>query len=142
MTRASKGLTVMLVTALGAWGCARGPANHQAEAEKVRTLEGKCARLEDDYKAVAGARDVARRRAASLEEDNARLQKELAQHRVVLRERDALRRQLDSRTSERDTLRLRCDRLKKGLQNLLGQDEAAAASPAAGPDVTASAPRE
>jgi hypothetical protein len=125
MTRESKALTVMLVAALGAWGCARGPGSHYAaQAEKIRALEGKCSKLEDDYKAVAGARDQARRRVTSLEEENARLHRELVEHRTVLRERDALQ--------------LRCDRLKKGLQNLLGQDDATA-SQAAGQPVTSSA---
>jgi hypothetical protein len=139
MTRASKAMTVMLVAALGAWGCARGPANQNAaHLEKIRTLEGKCVRLEEDYKAVAGARDQARRRATSLEEENARLHKELAFHRSVLQERDALRRQLDSRTTERDSLQLRCDRLKKGLQNLLGQDDAALSGTPSIPPVSSS----
>jgi hypothetical protein len=125
MTRASKSLTVILVATLGAWGCARGPAGqHAAQAERIRTLEGKCAKLEDDYKAVAGARDQARRRLAALEEQNARLQRDLVAHRAVLRQRDALQ--------------VRCERLKKGLQDLLGQDDAAA-GPSTGQPVTSSA---
>ncbi len=129
MIRASNALTVMLVAVLGAWGCARGPANHfAAQAEKIRTLEGQCSKLEEDYKAVAAARDVARRRVTSLEEENARLQKQLLFHQAVVKEREGLRHQLESRTSERDNLQMRCNRLKKGLQNLLGQDEAAAGS--------------
>ena len=110
------------------------------QSERIHALEGKCAKLEDDYKAVAGARDQARRKAASLEEDNARLHKELEQLRVVVRERDTLKKDLEARTGERDSVQARCDRLKKGLQSLLGQDDAAAPTPGA-PVTAASGPK-
>jgi septal ring factor EnvC (AmiA/AmiB activator) len=125
MTRAGRTFTVVLVAALGVWGCARGPASHYAaQAERIRTLENKCAKLEEDYRAVALARDSARKRVAALEEESNRLVKQLADYQAVVKERDGLRQQLDSRTSERDLLQARCDRMKKGLQNLLGQDDA------------------
>jgi chromosome segregation ATPase len=115
----------MLVALLGLWGCARGPAGHSAaQAERIRTLETKCSKLEDDYKSVAGARDQARKQLAALEAERTRLQKDLADKQVVLKERDTLRQQVTTRTSERDNLQMRCDRLKKGLQSLLGQDDA------------------
>jgi septal ring factor EnvC (AmiA/AmiB activator) len=130
MTRESKVLTVMLVAALGVWGCARGPANQSAaQAEKIRSLETKCGKLEDDYKAVAGARDQARQQVSALEEETSRLKKEVSHLRGVVRDRDSIKQQLESRTTERDTLQGRCDRLKKGLQNLLGQDDAMLSSP-------------
>jgi hypothetical protein len=139
MTRAGKTLTVLLVAALGVWGCAKGPANHYAaQAERIHTLENKCVKLEEDYRAVAGARDLARKRAAALEEENGRLAKELADHQALVKERDNLRQQLDTRTSERDLLQVRCERIKKGLQNLLGQDDAMA-NPSSAPVTTATA---
>lgn len=125
MTGMNRIWTVALIAALGAWGCAKGPANHYAtQAEKIKSLENKCAKLEDDYKAVAGARDQARRRVTALEEETAHQQKELADLRLVLKERDALKTQLEGRTGERDLLQARCDKLKKGIQSLLGQDDA------------------
>ena len=119
MTRTSKVLIVLLVATLGVWGCAQGPANHPAQGEKIRSLESKCAKLEEDYRAVAAARDQARKRATTLEADR----------QAAARERDELRAQLKARTGERDTLQTRCDRLKKGLQSLLGEDDAALAGP-------------
>lgn len=124
MTRGGKALSVMLVALLGLWGCAKGPAGHSVD--RVRTLEAKCGKLEDDYRAVAHARDQARKQAAALEAERTRMQKDLA---AAVRERDALRQQITTRTSERDTLQLRCDRMKKGLQNLLGQDDALLPAP-------------
>lgn len=124
MTRNGKILSVMLVVLLGLWGCARGPVNQSAQAERIHSLETKCSKLNDDYHAVAAARDHARKQVAALESERTRLQKELEDKDVVLKERDNLREQMATRTNERDTLQLRCDRMKKGLQNLLGQDNA------------------
>ena len=117
MTGTSKVLVILLVATLGVWGCAQGPANHSAQGEKIRNLESKCAKLEEDYRAVAAARDQARKRATTLE----------AERQATACERDELRVQVKARTGERDTLQGRCDRLKKGLQNLLGEDDAALA---------------
>jgi hypothetical protein len=117
--------TIVLVAVLGVWGCAKGPANHYAtQAERIQALENKCAKLEDDYKAVAGARDLVKKRVAALEEENTRLHKELANLQAVAKERDAFRQQAEQRTGERDVLQQRCEHLKKGLQTLLGQDDA------------------
>ncbi len=117
MTRTSKVLIVLVVATLGVWGCAQGPVSHSAQSEKIRSLESKCAKLEEDYRAVAAARDQARKRATTLEAD---LRKEAA-------DRQAAEREVKARTGERDNLQTRCDRLKKGLQNLLGEDAALAA---------------
>jgi hypothetical protein len=127
MNRASKALIVVVVAMLGIWGCAQGPANsHAPQAERLRSLEGKCVKLEEDYRAVAGARDQFRKRVSTLEEERGKLHQELAVQNAILQERDELRRLIVTRTSERDALQTRCDRLKKGLQSLLGQDDAAA----------------
>jgi septal ring factor EnvC (AmiA/AmiB activator) len=128
MTRGGKVLSVMLVVLLGLWGCARGPVG---QSERIHSLEAKCSKLEDDYRSVAGARDQARKQVAALEAERTRLQKDLAEKQAIIKERDALRQQIIVRTSERDNLQLRCDRLKKGLQNLLGQDDAMLPAPAA-----------
>ena len=59
---------------------------------------------------------------------------------VARAERDDLRGQVVSRISERDSLQGRCDRLRKGLQNLLTQDDAPLPSPSGpttvGPNTT------
>jgi len=145
MTRGSKLLTVMLVAALGAWGCARGPANQGAQADKVRSLETKCGKLEEDYKAVASARDQAKQQAATLEEESARLQKEVSQLRAIAKDRDTIKQQLSARTAERDALtsqrdvlQTRCEKMKKGLQTLLGQDDTMQTSTPATPVTSAS----
>jgi septal ring factor EnvC (AmiA/AmiB activator) len=118
----------MLVALVGLWGCARGPVGQSAQAERIRSLESKCARLEDDYRAVASARDQARKQLAALETEKANL---VAAKQSVVKERDSLRQQIATRTNERDNLKVRCERMKKGLQELLGQDDALLPTPAA-----------
>ena len=140
MKRAGKILTVVIVGVLGVWGCAKGPATPNGQSEKIRDLEKKCVKLEEDYRTVASARDDARKKATTLEEEGKRLQKQIETQQTQLqkekevqqqlvKDRNDLRQQMESRTNERDVLQTRCDRLKKGLQNLLGQDEAYLTSP-------------
>ena len=139
MTRFSKATIVMVVTACGLWGCAQGPAGGAAQAERLRALEAKCAKFEEDYRAVAAARDQAKRNVATLELEKVRFLKEVAAKRDLEREREELKKQLDARAAERDQLQARCDRLKKGIQNLLGQDDGNAAPAASGPALTPTA---
>src|SRR5437660_1246144 len=53
MRRAGKTLTVVVVAALGLWGCPQG--SNGDSAERVRLLENECKVLKDDYRSVAGA---------------------------------------------------------------------------------------
>jgi hypothetical protein len=137
INRAGKLLTVLAVAALGLWGCAKGPANPADQAAELHKLEKKCATLEKDYRLVAAERDEANKKTTALEEETKRLQKQLdaqktqsrKEQELFAKERDDLRHQTETRTTERDALQVRCDRLKKGLQNLLGQDEAYLAAP-------------
>ncbi len=138
---------VVLVVSLGLWGCARKPVEN-SQSDRVRSLEGRCVKLEQDYRTVVQTRDKARRELAALEEENARLHREVADRAALVKERDQLRkvagererlaRQLSQRTSERDDLRQqlaqrlaerdtvlsRYERLRKGLQGLVNQDDA------------------
>jgi chromosome segregation ATPase len=135
MDRGTFLLTVLVVATLGVWGCGQGSSSSQAE--RIRALEAKCAKLEDDYRGAATVRDQARKKTAGLEDERAQLQNDLEdkgkQLQLVTRERDELRQNVEARTTERDVLQTRCERLKRGLQNLLGQDDAV--TPVAAPPV-------
>ncbi len=146
MVRGNSLFIVIVVATLGVWGCGQG-GSAGGQAERIRSLEAKCAKLEDDYRAAATVRDQARKKATTLEEERAQLQKDLETKtkqlqteqgvaKVVATERDELRAVADSRATERDVLQTRCERLKKGLQTLLGQDESVA--PTAAPPSTVS----
>jgi septal ring factor EnvC (AmiA/AmiB activator) len=127
MLRGNHLAVLIVVTTLGLWGCAQGNSA-TAQAERIHALETRCSKLEDDYRAAVTVRDQARKKTTSLEEQLAQLQKDSAAQqetaKEIVKERNELRQIVESRTSERDLLQTRCERLKKGLQNLLGQDDA------------------
>ncbi len=130
MSRAGKTLTVVLVAALGLWGCAQGTSGDSAE--RIRQLENECKVAKDDYRAVAGARDRLRQQVADLEAERAQLQKDVEahqalakEHQALTKERDELVQQIGARTTERDVAQGQLDQVRKGLRSLLGQTEAA-----------------
>jgi septal ring factor EnvC (AmiA/AmiB activator) len=135
MTGYNKGLIIALVASVGLWGCARGPASGSAAAERIKALEFKVGKLEEDFRAAASARDVLRSRLASAEEQRSRLESEVER---VVSERDELRKQVAARVAERDTVQAQFEQFRKGIRELLGQADVASA--AVGMPVTASAP--
>jgi chromosome segregation ATPase len=127
MTRANKALVVMLIGVLGLWGCAQGPASSSsASLERIKALEGKCTKLEDDYRAVASARDQLRKRLAGAEEERARVQQELNVRQGVVKERDELKGQLAATQAQ-------FEQFRKNLKTLLGQAESATTGPTTQP---------
>jgi flagellar motility protein MotE (MotC chaperone) len=131
MSQVNKSLTVLVVALFGIWGCAQGPSGSSKDADKIKALEAKCSRLEEDYRTVAVARDQSRKQAAEaekeraqVEEQRAALQKEVDQLKLVVKERDRLRQELEVRTGQRDMLQARCDKLRNGLKSLMGEDDA------------------
>jgi hypothetical protein len=128
MSRANKALVFLVVVVCGLWGCAQGPTNGAASQERIKALESKCTKLEDDYRAVATARDQLRKKLAAADEERIKLEQELEQQTMAAKDRDELRQQLNARTSERDQVQVQFDLFRKSIRNLLGQAEAAATS--------------
>jgi uncharacterized coiled-coil DUF342 family protein len=123
MSQANKALVVMVVAVMGMWGCAQENKKHGSSDPRVKALELKNAKLEEDFRAVVEARDALRNKLAALDQDNARLGKELEQLPIVVKERDELRQQVTVRSNERDSLQNQLEGLRSGLRNLLGQVE-------------------
>jgi uncharacterized coiled-coil DUF342 family protein len=145
MTRASKALTVAVVAALGLWGCAQG--SNAENAAHVEQLEKDCARLKDDYRAVANARDRLRQQVVDMEAERTQLQKDVEghqaltkEHQTLTKERDELVQQVSARTTERDAVQGQLEQVRKGLRTLLGQTEAAIGTPAPAPSLSVTAP--
>jgi septal ring factor EnvC (AmiA/AmiB activator) len=128
MSRANKALAMLVVVSLGLWGCAQGTGG-PANAERIRTLEAKIAKLEDDFRAAVNVREQLNKKLKAAEKHVEELQ-------VVVKERDDLRQQLGTRTAERDTLQAQFDVFRKGLKDLLGKADAAAAALSASQPVT------
>lgn len=134
MSRANKALAVLVVASLGLWGCAQGPANAPGSAERIRALETKLAKLEDDFRAAATARDQLRKKLTSAEEARDQAANEL---QAAAKERDELRQQLGARTGERDALQAQFEQFRKGIRSLLGQADTAIGASVAQPVTSA-----
>jgi septal ring factor EnvC (AmiA/AmiB activator) len=132
MARANKALVVLVVAVLGLWGCAQRPA--PVGLERLKSLEAKIAKLEDDYKAAAAARDQARKKLADTEEQRTKLQQDIDQQ---AKERDDLKQQVTARTTERDTLQGQFESFRKGVRSLLNQADTAATTPVPTPVISA-----
>jgi septal ring factor EnvC (AmiA/AmiB activator) len=137
MSSAYKALIVAFVGTLGLWGCAKSPANN-GSAERIKALEAKLLKLEDDFRAVASARDQLRQKLTNVDDQRAHLQAQVTELTQVVKERDELRKQFIARTGERDALQVQFDQFRKGLRDLLGQAESAT-SPAFHQPVTSAA---
>ncbi len=129
MKRIHKALVILMVATFGAWGCAQGNGKPVGNSERLKALESKCAKLEEDYKAVANARDQVRRKLTQVEQevekDKLKMSKEQEMHKLLVKERDELRAQIVSRTTERDAIQTQFEELRKGIRGLLGRVDAA-----------------
>jgi chromosome segregation ATPase len=123
MNSANKVLAVVVVASLGLWGCAKGPAPLIATPERIKTLESRITKLEEDFRTAAAARDQLRHRLAAVEKERVKVQKE----------RDDLQQRVSTRTTERDNVQAQFEQFRKGIRSLLGQAETAAAGAAAQP---------
>jgi septal ring factor EnvC (AmiA/AmiB activator) len=120
MSRADRALIVLLVASLGVWGCARGPGSGTANTERIRALETKIAKLEDDFRAAVSGREQLRKKLSTVEAEHGQQSEQL---QAVIKERDELRQQLALRTSERDATQVKFEQFRKGIRTLLGQAE-------------------
>jgi hypothetical protein len=120
----NRNLLIAIAVTLSIWGCAQNPGpSPKVQAEKIKTLEERLSKMEDDHQILLSTRDQMKSRISALEEDRSALEKKLIHHKEVVQERDELKALTDVRTSERDASQLRCELFKKGLQELLGQDD-------------------
>jgi septal ring factor EnvC (AmiA/AmiB activator) len=108
MNRATRASAILFVSLLGLWGCAQGPTA-TAQAERIKSLEAKTARLETDFRAAAAARD--------------QLRQQLTEAEAVAKERDDLKVQLKVRIGERDQVAAQYDTFRKSIKDLVGQAE-------------------
>jgi uncharacterized coiled-coil DUF342 family protein len=123
MSDYTKALAVVVLSVLGIWGCAQGPTA-SASLEKIKHLEQKVSRLEEDFRAATAARDQFRKKLAEAEALVRDLRAEVETLRPVVAERDTLRNQLKQRTAERDQVTQQFEGFRKSLKDLLGQMEA------------------
>src|SRR3954449_13299579 len=107
MSNAKKALAVvLLLVTLSFWGCSQ--QHSTTGSARVRDLEARNSKLEEDYRVAVGQRDLARKKLSATEEENAALGQQVAQQleqlQTATKERDELRRQATVRAGERDNL--------------------------------------
>jgi hypothetical protein len=130
-------LVIMVMSPLALWGCAQN--KNCANYTKIRDLETRNAKLQDDYRAILASREITKKRLAQADTQRAALAEQVKQLEQITRERDELARQLAARTGERDNLHGQMTHFSKELQLLAGRIEAAAANPFS-PSLTANTP--
>ena len=127
----------LLLCGMSLWGC-----NQQKTgtiSNKIRELESRHAKLEEDYRTLQAANEQHRKRLNAveaqrtvLEADKAELAKQLD---VATTERETLKKQIAQRTQERDSAQSNLVQFSKDLQALAGRIEAAA-NPQVSPNAT------
>jgi hypothetical protein len=140
MTRANKALAVMVVATLGLWGCTQDK-NHGNGNARVRALEAKNSKLEEDFRAVLAARDQIKKKLRAAEDQQNQLNQQLEQLQGAAKERDELRQQATLRASERDALQTQFDQFRKSIRKLLGQADSVANATATPPVTSAAKPK-
>ncbi len=133
-------LVVMLFSTLGLWGIAQ--QKNGAYASRLRDLEARHTKLEEDQRTFAQQNDKNQRRIATLEVEKADLTQSVEELKVVVVERDQLKQQmivrtkerndlkvqLGSRTQERDQMSQELKLFSQDLQSLLGRMESVLAN--------------
>ncbi len=118
MTRTVKILLVLGLTVFGVWGCSKGSTGSTADKSHN---EAKVAKLEDELKSTAAARDTFRTKLAAIEEQ---LRTETARGIALQNERDVGLANLKAKSLERDQVQTQFDSFRKNIKELLGQTEA------------------
>ena len=113
---------VVIVSLFGLWGCTRAPSpdGNGATAEKVKALETKMARLEDDFRSASSARDQLSKKLLAAEEGRLALQGQVTRMTQEMKAKDE---QLQSRTTERDQVTGQYKSFRDGLKELLAKAE-------------------
>src|SRR5262249_14073536 len=127
MSRTNQAFILLTAVIVGVWGCAQGePSTGASAADRIKALENKSAKLEEDFRAVAAVRDQLRRKLAAAEEQQQQMKRLLEDEiHSLSKERDELRQQLTACTTERDTRTTQFEQFRNNLKELIGQAEAA-----------------
>jgi chromosome segregation ATPase len=127
MHKASAALLIlMLLSSLSLWGCTH--QKNGATNTRIRELEARHAKLEEDYRVVVAANESNRKKIAQIEAQRAELAQQVEELKTIAQERDELKKQLTARTGERDNAQAQLLQFSRDLQALASRAEAAAAN--------------
>jgi chromosome segregation ATPase len=115
----------LLFCTMSMWGCTQQKTG--AISTKIRELEARYTKLEEDYKTLQAAHEQHRKRLNQAETQRAALEKDKADLTTQLEatngEREALAKQVSQRTVERDAAQNNLVQFSKELQGLVGRVE-------------------
>jgi septal ring factor EnvC (AmiA/AmiB activator) len=132
MYRYHRAATVFLVAVFGLWGCSKAPINSVADsgsAEKLKTVESKLTKLEDEFRIANSTRDQLRKKLYEAEETQKQQQAQLDSLKESLKAKDEA---ISKRTTERDQLNNQYEAFRKNVKDLLFKAEEALGKPAEG----------
>jgi chromosome segregation ATPase len=137
MTKASPlVLAVVLFSTAGMYGCTQ--QKNGAASAKMRDMETRYTKLEEDYRAVAATGEANRKKLAQLEAQKVELAKEVEELRVVAverdelrKEREELRKQVVARTGERDNYQTQLTQFRQDLMSLVSRVDSTLTTPGA-----------
>lgn len=133
MYRYHRALAVLLVAVFGLWGCSKAPVNSVADTsastEKLKSVESKLSKLEDDFRLANSTRDQLRKKLIESDETQKQLQAQLDSLKDSLKAKDEM---IEKRTTERDTLNTQYEAFRKNVKELIFKAEEALGKPADG----------
>jgi septal ring factor EnvC (AmiA/AmiB activator) len=120
MSRSRQAVGVCIVALFGIWGCTRAPSpeGNAATAEKLKAVETKLARLEDDFRAAASARDQLSKKLIAAEEARTALQGQVERLTREGKTKDA---EIATRTTERDQVTNQYKMFRDGIREWLAK---------------------
>ena len=138
MTKASPlVLAVVLFSTAGMYGCTQQGTGASA---KMREMEVRYTKLEEDYRAVAATGEANRKKLVQLEAQKVELAKEVEELRVVAverdelrKEREELRKQVTARTGERDNYQTQLTQFRQDLMSLVSRVDSTLTTPGTPP---------
>ncbi len=120
-------LGVFALCAMGLWGCSQQKAG--AINAKMRDLESRYAKLEEDFRTLYAAHEQDRAKLAQAEEQRSTAEAQKADLTAkldsVIHERENFRKQITQRTQERDHAQTNLIQFHQDLKTLAGRIEAA-----------------
>jgi len=125
MRSANKALFVLMLAAVvGLWGCTQNRGGNSSA--RVRDLEARNTKLEEDYRAAVADAAQVRKKLAAAEEQVAQAAQQVKELETAAAERDRLRKQLTTTTTEKTALHAQMVQFGRELQALASKLDAAA----------------
>ena len=106
-------LGILVISSFGIWGCAQQSSS--ALQHKMNELEARHATLENEYRNVVASNESNRRKLVGLESQRTELVQQVEDLKVVVQERDELKKKLVQKVEDLKVVAQERDELKQNL---------------------------